>query len=259
MKKNNFLPTFLTAFGSNGLVALAWFYGAIHADEIMAEIGFFPVLEISGQPGSGKTALMSTINKTSGLAHDELDCSSVILADIYKHVFLSSSPVCLNVSECDQISMMGMISVARFKKAIALLNYDPLHSRYLLLNGISIYMDLAYKNRERVQAYEELINQDNILIFDPESPLSAPEIAMLKEGLFNHAKALKTLCHVTQENIIANHALLLTLIDIIRPLVPGLSENYQAVQHARSQVSVMAKNREFDFSRAERNGGNYGH
>ncbi|WP_178119778.1 hypothetical protein [Pseudomonas gelidaquae] len=50
---------FYTVFGTKGVVAMAWWLGALHADRIRAEHHSFPFLHIEGEAGAGKTFLMS--------------------------------------------------------------------------------------------------------------------------------------------------------------------------------------------------------
>ncbi|MBA5956220.1 hypothetical protein GIB64_02155 [Pseudomonas lactis] len=57
---------FYTVFGPKGVVAMAWWLGALHADRIRAEHHSFPLLHIEGEAGSGKTFLMGYLWKLIG-------------------------------------------------------------------------------------------------------------------------------------------------------------------------------------------------
>lgn len=57
---------FYAAFRSQGIVAIAWWLGALHADRIRAEHHSFPLLHIEGRPGCGKTFLLSYLWKLIG-------------------------------------------------------------------------------------------------------------------------------------------------------------------------------------------------
>lgn len=57
---------FWTVFGSQGVIAMAWWLGAKLAEPIRAEHQSFPFLHITGEPGSGKTFLQGYLWKLLG-------------------------------------------------------------------------------------------------------------------------------------------------------------------------------------------------
>ncbi|OLU22499.1 hypothetical protein BVH03_25090 [Pseudomonas sp. PA15(2017)] len=61
------LELFTTAFGAKGLVALAWWAGAYHAERIRNLQGTYPILQIHGDAGGGKSTLVSNLWKLSGV------------------------------------------------------------------------------------------------------------------------------------------------------------------------------------------------
>lgn len=54
------------AFGPRGVIALAWWMGARHAEEIREHQMSFPILHIEGAAGSGKTTLQTYLWKLLG-------------------------------------------------------------------------------------------------------------------------------------------------------------------------------------------------
>ena len=56
----------LGAFGSRGVVALAYWMGSLLAEQIRAEMGSFPFLEIVGEAGAGKSTLIEFLWKLCG-------------------------------------------------------------------------------------------------------------------------------------------------------------------------------------------------
>lgn len=60
------LSLFITAFGPHGLVALAWWLGALHVERIRAKHRSYPFLELTGSAGAGKSTLMSVLWKLIG-------------------------------------------------------------------------------------------------------------------------------------------------------------------------------------------------
>lgn len=57
---------FHAVFGSQGVVALAWWLGAQHVSQIRTEEQGFPFLYVTGRPGSGKTTLLSYLSTLNG-------------------------------------------------------------------------------------------------------------------------------------------------------------------------------------------------
>lgn len=57
---------FHAVFGSQGVVALAWWLGAQHISQIRSEEQGFPFLYITGHAGSGKTTLLSYLSTLNG-------------------------------------------------------------------------------------------------------------------------------------------------------------------------------------------------
>lgn len=55
------LALFITAFGAHGLIALAWWLGSLHASRIRAARGSYPILNITGGPGTGKSGLIGVL------------------------------------------------------------------------------------------------------------------------------------------------------------------------------------------------------
>lgn len=60
------LPLFITAFGAKGLVALAWWLGSLHSNRIRKLLGGYPILEVIGDAGAGKSCLMQTLWRLLG-------------------------------------------------------------------------------------------------------------------------------------------------------------------------------------------------
>ncbi|NMZ00126.1 hypothetical protein HBO04_08355 [Pseudomonas proteolytica] len=57
---------FFTVFGTKGVVAMAWWLGAMHADRIRSDHHSFPFLHVEGAAGSGKSFLISYLWKLLG-------------------------------------------------------------------------------------------------------------------------------------------------------------------------------------------------
>jgi hypothetical protein len=60
------LDLFITAFGTQGLIALAWWAGAFHAQRIRELQATYPILQITGGAGVGKSTMMANLWKMAG-------------------------------------------------------------------------------------------------------------------------------------------------------------------------------------------------
>ena len=60
------LEDFKLTFGNNGLMALAYWFGTYFAEQMRSNFGQWPFLELSGDPGTGKTRLLEFLWKLSG-------------------------------------------------------------------------------------------------------------------------------------------------------------------------------------------------
>lgn len=57
---------FVAYFGARGVLAMAWWMGAVHAARIRQDHNSFPFLQIVGTAGSGKTLLLDYLQKLNG-------------------------------------------------------------------------------------------------------------------------------------------------------------------------------------------------
>lgn len=70
-----------TAFGAKGIVALAFWFGSLFAEQIREKHKSYPFLEVVGEPGAGKTTLIEFLWKLCGrLDYEGFDPSKSTLA-----------------------------------------------------------------------------------------------------------------------------------------------------------------------------------
>ncbi|MDF0732345.1 hypothetical protein P0Y43_16665 [Pseudomonas entomophila] len=96
------LDLYITAFGAPGLVALAWWAGAFHAQRIRELQETYPILQITGGAGVGKSTLVANLWKLAGSSESEIRSASTcgmgaLLAFMARAV---NRPVVLE--ECDR-------------------------------------------------------------------------------------------------------------------------------------------------------------
>ena len=118
------LELFTTAFGAKGLVALAWWAGAYHAERIRTLQGTYPILQINGEPGGGKSTLVANLWKLSGV-NDKNEISprthtfGALLAQLAR---AANEPVVIDdVSSCDESVPFNWDALRQLYKAESVL------------------------------------------------------------------------------------------------------------------------------------------
>ena len=71
----SWFPHLWNAFGAKGVVALAYWFGSLFAEQVRAEQQSFPFLEIVGEPGAGKTTLIQFLWRLLGRDYEGFDPS----------------------------------------------------------------------------------------------------------------------------------------------------------------------------------------
>lgn len=64
-----------TAFGEQGLIATAFWFGSLFCEQIRIQHKSFPFLEVTGEAGAGKTTLLTLLWKLLGRDHEGFDPS----------------------------------------------------------------------------------------------------------------------------------------------------------------------------------------
>lgn len=95
-----------TCFGAKGLVALAFWFGSLFAEQIRAEQKSFPFLEIVGEAGAGKSTLIEFLWKLMGRRdYEGFDPSkSSLAARARNFAQVSGMPVVLIESDRERLS-----------------------------------------------------------------------------------------------------------------------------------------------------------
>lgn len=66
----DWIGDFHTVFGDEGLIVLSWWLGTLFAEQIRDQYQSWPFLELSGEPGSGKTTLIKFLWRCCGRSDD---------------------------------------------------------------------------------------------------------------------------------------------------------------------------------------------
>lgn len=127
-----------TAYGAKGLVALAFWFGALFAEQIRSEQKSFPFLELVGEPGSGKTTLLEFMWNLFGRRdYEGFDPSRATSAGLARSFAQTANlPVVLIESERENDAKRGMFDFDELK---ALYNGRGLRTRGMKTSGNETY------------------------------------------------------------------------------------------------------------------------
>lgn len=258
-------------FGARGLVALAYWFGSLFAEQIRGEFQSYPFLEATGEAGAGKSTLITFLWKLLGRADEEgQDPSKMTKAGLRRWLTqLSNMPMVLLEADRSDNSRAGAAA-----KAFDWDEFKPLfNGRALGVTGQKTAGNETYEPPFRgtlvisqnatVAASEAIMTRIVKLHFTrpaitPESQAAADNLNHLsvldvshfllkairaerqvlecfRERIKVHMATLRGLKQIRIERLILNHAMLMTLVDALRLVVP-LSD----YQHASAHQALLA-------------------
>ncbi|EIU1687318.1 hypothetical protein L4H27_003020 [Pseudomonas aeruginosa] len=252
------LELFITAFGTQGLIALAWWAGAFHAQRIRELQATYPILQITGGAGVGKSTLVANLWKMAGSSDNENvradSCSMGALLSILVRTF--NRPVVLEESgrgderfdwsalrECYTggaiVRHIGTDAIegARFGGALAYVGGETevLNSR--IVNIHLVRQPRTDAHHEAVKALHELQIAD-MANFVETIKANREQLAYRLGGVGRYIDSLQ---EDTEQRLPAgidrNHAQLLALLDLLLDLFQVPAE---AIHLAHAEVWNMA-------------------
>jgi hypothetical protein len=258
------------AFGAKGIVALAYWFGALFAEQIRQSDKSFPFLEVVGEPGSGKTTLIEFLWKLCGRQdYEGFDPSkSTLAARSRNFAQVSGLPVVLIEGDRDEDAKKGAFdwdelktayngraSRARgvktagnetyeppFRGAVVIAQNAPVSASEAVLSRIvHLYFSRAGQTsdtRRAAQAIEQMpIEQVSGWIVRAAQAEAAviKRFAAQSPALYERLRASGELRH---ERVIKNHAQMLALLDCLAHVFPAV--NPQMVSAAAAELGQMA-------------------
>ncbi|MCY1393212.1 hypothetical protein D9M71_81010 [compost metagenome] len=255
---SKWLHLFLTAFGPKGLVALAWWAGAFHAQRIRELQTTYPILQITGGPGVGKSTLVANLWKLADTPepdHLSYDTCSMgtLLAILARAV---NRPVVIEETDRHEDSFdWKVLRECYTGQAIAIQRYGQ------PVNHMTFQGALAFVGGETEMLSKRIVNIHLVRQTRTDghrSPVDAlhnlqiAEMAKFVEIVRNNREqVVYRLGHVPayaeslreetasglSQDVARNHAQLRALLDLLADLFPIPAD---ALHHAHTEVCGMA-------------------
>lgn len=276
--RTDWLPMLWLCFGAKGIVALAFWFGALFAEQIRAQYKSFPFLEVTGEAGAGKTTLLTFLWKLLGREHEGFDPSKSTRAGRQRAMGqVSNMPVVLiegDRNEPDKahakgfdwdelkdfygvgtLGTKGMKTSGNetyeppFRGAIAISqNADVSASEAILTRIIKSHFARPEVTTESRAAADNLnlIPVEQLSHFLLLAVRAEPQVmAKFAERVLIHEQRLRKLKEIRVERIIKNHSQLMALVDCLCLICP-LDENQVVTTH--QQLTAMALERQSAIS-----------
>ncbi|WP_193754022.1 toprim domain-containing protein [Pseudomonas mediterranea] len=276
--RNDWLPMLWTCFGAKGIVALAFWFGSLFAEQIRAQYKSFPFLEVTGEAGAGKTTLLKFLWKLLGREHEGFDPSKSTRAGRQRAMGqVSNMPVVLiegDRNEPDKthaksfdwdelkdffgggtLGTRGMKTSGNetyeppFRGTIAISqNADVSASEAILTRIIKTHFSRPEVTTESRAAADNL----NLIPVEQLSHFllvavraEAQVLAKFAERVQVHEQRLRELREIRVERIIKNHSQLMALVDCLCLVCP-LDESHR--ENTQQALTSMARERQAAIS-----------
>lgn len=263
-------------FNTQGLIALAFWFGSLFAEQIRAEFQSFPFLEVTGEAGAGKSTLLMFLWKLLGRPDEEgKDPSKMSKAGLRRWLSqVSGMPLVMleadrsdsagnaaKAFDWDEFKPMfngGSLGVTGVKTAGNETHEPPFRGALVISQNATVQASEAILTRiVRLHFVRPEVTSASRAAADNLNHLQAMEVShfllmavraeqkvlqVFRERVKAHEQALRGLKEIRIERIIKNHAQLMALTDAIREVVPLSDRQHEAVLR---ELTAMAVGRQY--------------
>jgi len=278
--KSQWFDLLWTAYGAKGIVALAFWFGALFAEQIRALDKSFPFLEIVGEAGSGKSTLIEFLWKLVGrLDYEGIDpCRATPAARARIFSQVAGLPVVLIESDRERTDN-GNASVKNFdwdelkslyngrgirargvanggnetlepsfRGAIVISqNNDVQASEAILSRIVHVNIDRAGHNaqtREAALALERMPIEEvsGFVLAATKREMTILERIAAQIPVHQQTLRNRARSNSDRERIVKNHAQLMAMVDALRLVVPRMSDAQHQAAFALIADMVQERN-----------------
>lgn len=231
------LNLFITTFGAKGLIVLAWWLGALHAERIRAAQRSYPFLEVTGTCSAHSSLILSVLRKLLGseqgqtinLAHST---RAAVMRGIHNAVDMpvvieepdqqgAGEPfdwdelkACFTGERMTVRSAGAQVEELTFRGALVIVG-NPLLSESLRSRFVFVELDHSQRTDESAQALRDLLDMHNTGGIDFYDTVKAAGERL--EGLLQHTTAYFVEPH-DNKRAAFNHAQLHALLGVLDDL-----------------------------------------
>lgn len=275
--REDWLPKLWLCFGAKGIIALAYWFGSLFAEQIREQYESFPFLEVTGEPDAGKSTLLVFIWKLFGRNYEGFDPTKgstvgrsramgqvagmpVVLLegdrnsdanntksfdwdelkDFFGGGLLRTRGVKNNTNETYEPPFRGSIVISQ---NAAVTGHEAILSRIVKLHFLKPNITAESSAAADALNLMEIEEVSNFLV--QAIKLEPQVMARFAERYPYHRERLRGQRALGSARVIKNHSMMLALIDCLCLLLP-LDENM--VASVQQQLMVMAIERQSAIS-----------
>ncbi len=265
-----------TCFGTQGIAALAYWFGSLFAEQIRDEFQSFPFLEVTGEAGAGKSTLLMFLWKLFGRPDEEgKDPSKMSKAGLRRWMGqVSGMPLVLleadrsdndrgaaKAYDWDELKPLfngGTLGVTGVKTAGNETYEPPFRGTIVISQNATVAASEAILTRiVKLHFVRPQVTTASRAAADNLNHLSAMNVShfllmatraeakvleTFRAQVKVHEQALRELKEIRIERIIKNHAQLLALLDALRLVVPLTDRQHQATQRELTAMALVRQN-----------------
>ncbi len=262
-----------TCFSTQGIVALAYWFGSLFAEQIRAEYQSFPFLEVTGEAGAGKSTLLMFLWKLFGRPDEEgKDPSKMSKAGLRRWMGqVSGMPLVLleadrsdndrgaaKAYDWDELKPLfngGTLGVTGVKTAGNETYEPPFRGAIVISQNATVAASEAILTRiVKLHFVRPQVTSQSRAAADNLNHLGAMDVShflmmatraesavmeTFRAQVKVHEQALRELKEIRIERIIKNHAQLLALLDALRLVVPLTDRQHAAAQRELTAMALV--------------------
>lgn len=273
-KPVDWLSDYRTAYGTKGMIVLAWWFGTLFAQQIRAKHRSYPFFEIFGEAGSGKSDMVDVLFKLYGLHNMGFNPSRgfTSYAGLQRKTSeLANMPIVFNETENDNHAKEkhveqfdwarfldfyeGRNGVAKgvatndnktrmpeFKAALmAVQNPQITGSEAIITRFITVNFDRSHHRPEGRKASDRLKDLEIKAVSGFLLPTIAKASAILAQyetSFEKYRTQLNALPDIKMQRISHNHAQIMALTDCLKIVLPVTDADVTAVHTALKTMAV---------------------
>jgi len=270
----DWLPDYEIAFGTGGLVALAWWFGCLFVEQVRQAHRSYPFMEVVGEAGSGKSDMVDFLWKILGKEGESFNPNASTLAGrTRKMAEVSNLPVVFNETDNEQLDdrhqkrfnwdeqkdlfdgEFGRVTGVKsqdnstkkpsFKSGLMIVQNVPVvASEAIMTRIVHLLFDRSHHSLEGKYASDRLniLNVEDVSGFLLHSVKQADAVMKAFDVAFKkHRIALQQREQIKLQRIVENHAKIMAFADCLKLVLP-ISDKAIAAVHAK--VIDMAEQRQ---------------